>query len=67
MPRFRKGEYRTEKRAKPGETQAKYGACQGGMGLCREKKGLSTCPKCQKPYCGAHYIDHPKYCLGMLA
>lgn len=65
MSRFRKSEYRAEKRAKNVEKMASWNVCQGDMGLCTQKKDLTPCDRCKKPYCQEHAKDHPKYCLGI--
>lgn len=66
MSRFRKSEYRVEKRSKPAPEDPKvYKHCQGNMGLCTEKKSLAVCGKCGKPFCATCGESHPKYCLGI--
>lgn len=63
MSRFRKSEYRTEKRSNPMEKAVVLKICQGDMGLCHNKN-VVACSKCSRPYCEEHAKDHPKYCLG---
>lgn len=63
MSRFKKSEYRVEKRSKPAERASAPKICQGDMGLCKSKD-ITPCSKCGRPYCEEHAKDHPKYCLG---
>lgn len=65
MARFRKSEYRTEKRARPADKPEVFTKCQGDMGNCRKRDLLLPCVKCRKPYCEMHLQEHPRYCLGV--
>ena len=64
MARYRKSEYRTERRAQPKEKVEYKKICQGDMGLCTRRK-VTPCSQCRRPYCEEHYKDHPKYCMGI--
>lgn len=65
MARYRKGEYRTERRKRPVDEQRTVDCCQDGMGTCGRKDALAPCARCGKPFCGEHSAEHPRYCLGV--
>jgi hypothetical protein len=65
MSRYRRGEYRAERRAKPAQKTAALEACQGDMGMCGKKKAAAPCARCRKPYCPEHAEPHTRFCLGV--
>jgi hypothetical protein len=65
MSRYRRGEYRAERRAKLAERPREFVSCQGDMGMCGKKDPLAPCGRCGKPYCSDHAVSHPRFCLGI--
>lgn len=62
MPRFKKTEYRAERRHRLVTRAVVMVGCQGvacGTG------GAQPCPRCRKPYCGACLEGHGRFCLGV--
>lgn len=64
MSRYKKSEYRAEKRDAEKPFQQQQERCEGYRGMCKTK-AVIPCSRCWKPYCAEHLADHQSLCRGM--
>lgn len=64
MSRFRKSEYRAEKRDAEKPFEQQQDRCEGSMGMCGSND-VAACLRCGKPYCAVCAVAHLGFCRGM--
>ena len=65
MSRFKKSEYRAERRGSLVPTRQQTERCEGLMGTC-DSTAVEICVRCGRPFCaGGHMNYHLTRCRGM--